>query len=105
MVTEARATRWSTTRMTLSDPIGLHPAESPSRQMKIPESRCTIHHYDARRPSGAALVKNASARAPIAPAPERPDPGSWSDERLSVAWLGHATVLLNILGSWTLTDP
>ena len=41
----------------------------------------------------------------IAPAPHRPDPATWSDDRLTVAWLGHATVLLNFFGSTVLTDP
>jgi len=41
----------------------------------------------------------------IAPAPLRPDPRSWSNAGLTVAWLGHATVLLNMTGSWLLTDP
>jgi L-ascorbate metabolism protein UlaG (beta-lactamase superfamily) len=44
-------------------------------------------------------------RTDIAPAPLRPDPASWPDDRLTVAWLGHATVLLNLHGSWVLTDP
>ncbi|MFL5403479.1 MAG: MBL fold metallo-hydrolase [Gemmatimonadales bacterium] len=44
-------------------------------------------------------------RTAIAPAPQRPDPRSWADDRLTAAWLGHATVLLNIHGSWVLTDP
>lgn len=41
----------------------------------------------------------------IAPAPQRPDPLSWPDDRLTITWLGHATVLLNFHGSWVLTDP
>jgi L-ascorbate metabolism protein UlaG (beta-lactamase superfamily) len=41
----------------------------------------------------------------IAPAPSRPDPSSWPDDRLTVAWLGHATVLFNFHGTWVLTDP
>ena len=41
----------------------------------------------------------------IAPAPHRPDPGAWPDDRLTVSWLGHATVLLNVLGASILTDP
>ena len=41
----------------------------------------------------------------IVPAPHRPDPISWSDDRLTAAWLGHATVLLNFYGTWVLTDP
>lgn len=41
----------------------------------------------------------------IPPAPHRPDPSSWSDDHLTVAWLGHATVLINFYGTWLLTDP
>jgi L-ascorbate metabolism protein UlaG (beta-lactamase superfamily) len=53
----------------------------------------------------AAEMKNAPSRAQIAPAPQRPEPESWRDDRLTLAWLGHATVLLNFLGSWLVTDP
>ncbi len=41
----------------------------------------------------------------IAAAPNRPDPSSWRNDRVTVAWLGHATVLLNVFGIWILTDP
>lgn len=41
----------------------------------------------------------------IPPAPHRPDPTSWPDDRLTAAWLGHATVLLNLFGSRIVTDP
>ena len=41
----------------------------------------------------------------IPPAPHRPDWASWSNEHLTVAWLGHATVLVNFYGTWLLTDP
>lgn len=44
-------------------------------------------------------------RREITPAPQRPQPHTWSDDRLTVAWLGHATVLLNLYGSWLLADP
>ena len=44
-------------------------------------------------------------RVPVAPPPHRPRPAEWSDERLTVAWLGHATVLMNFYGTWLLTDP
>ena len=42
---------------------------------------------------------------PIAPASHRPNPASWPDDRLTVSWLGHATVLLNFHGTMILTDP
>jgi L-ascorbate metabolism protein UlaG (beta-lactamase superfamily) len=44
-------------------------------------------------------------RTPVLPAPHRPEPSAWGDERLTVAWLGHATVLINFYGTWLLTDP
>ena len=38
-------------------------------------------------------------------APHRPAPVSWSDSSITLAWLGHATVLINVYGFWILTDP
>ncbi len=42
---------------------------------------------------------------PIAPVFAKPNPAEWSDERVTVAWLGHATVLINFFGIKILTDP
>jgi L-ascorbate metabolism protein UlaG (beta-lactamase superfamily) len=39
------------------------------------------------------------------PAPARPEPEKWRDDRVTAAWLGHATVLLNFYGVKILTDP
>lgn len=39
------------------------------------------------------------------PAPARPDPASWSDDGVHVAYLGHASVLLSLRGTTILTDP
>jgi L-ascorbate metabolism protein UlaG (beta-lactamase superfamily) len=41
----------------------------------------------------------------IDPAPVRPEPGRWSDRKITVSWLGHATVLINFFGLRILTDP
>jgi L-ascorbate metabolism protein UlaG (beta-lactamase superfamily) len=38
-------------------------------------------------------------------APHTPDPASWSDNAITLAWLGHATVLVNFYGLRILTDP
>lgn len=42
---------------------------------------------------------------PIAPAFARPAPRDWDDTRLTMAWLGHSTVLINFHGFTILTDP
>ena len=34
-----------------------------------------------------------------------PTPASWPDSAITLAWLGHATVLVNFYGFWILTDP
>ena len=60
----------------------------------------------ARRFGGRFLREGASeigTRVP--PAPNRPDPSSWRDDEVTIAWLGHATVLVNLFGTWLLTDP
>ncbi len=47
----------------------------------------------------------AERRVPLLVSPHKPDPASWRDDKLTVAWLGHATVLINFYGTWLLTDP
>ena len=42
---------------------------------------------------------------PIAPAFTKPEPAKWSDARVTAAWLGHSTVLINFFGAKMLTDP
>lgn len=42
---------------------------------------------------------------PITPAFARPEPFKWSDTNVTLAWLGHSTVLINFFGVTVLTDP
>jgi len=42
---------------------------------------------------------------PITPAFTRPEPAKWSNNHVTLAWLGHATVLINFFGVKILTDP
>ncbi len=42
---------------------------------------------------------------PIAPAFAKPEPSKWNDARVTAAWIGHATVLINFFGIKILTDP
>jgi L-ascorbate metabolism protein UlaG (beta-lactamase superfamily) len=41
----------------------------------------------------------------IPAAPHTPDPARWDDNAVTLAWLGHATVLINFYGVRILTDP
>ena len=61
--------------------------------------------FARRYVAGAVTGPRPDAGHCIAPAPHRPDPAAWPDDRLTVAWLGHATVLLNIMGTSLVTDP
>lgn len=51
--------------------------------------------------SGGAIARTRD----ILPAPHTPAPGNWDDNRITLAWLGHATVLINFYGVRVLTDP
>jgi L-ascorbate metabolism protein UlaG (beta-lactamase superfamily) len=42
---------------------------------------------------------------PIAPAFAKPEPLKWDVARVTAAWIGHATVLINFFGINILTDP
>ncbi len=42
---------------------------------------------------------------PTTPAAAKPTPARWSNDEVTAAWLGHATVLINFSGVTILTDP
>ncbi len=42
---------------------------------------------------------------PITPAFAKPEPSKWNDAGVTLAWIGHATVLINFFGVKILTDP
>lgn len=65
----------------------------------------TYTRFVRQHARGFIAQRMREARTPIPPAAHKPVPVSWSDERLTVAWLGHATVLINFYGTWLLTDP
>src|SRR5690349_7978117 len=47
----------------------------------------------------------AEGRQKIEAAPAKPQPEKWSDNAVTLAWMGHSTVLLNFYGIRILTDP
>jgi L-ascorbate metabolism protein UlaG (beta-lactamase superfamily) len=53
---------------------------------------------------GVVAACTGSFRPPP-PAPERPDPASWSARDLTLAYLGHASLLIGFGGTTILTDP
>jgi L-ascorbate metabolism protein UlaG (beta-lactamase superfamily) len=42
---------------------------------------------------------------PSSPASAKPEPSKWSDAQVTLAWIGHSTVLINFFGVMILTDP
>jgi len=52
----------------------------------------------------AAIFATVLAHKPMA-AVTKPDPASWSNDRITLSNLGHATVLMNFLGVRVITDP
>jgi L-ascorbate metabolism protein UlaG (beta-lactamase superfamily) len=53
------------------------------------------------------LVVSAAgcASAALAPPPAELEPARWRDDALAVGWVGHASVLVGLSGSFVLTDP
>jgi L-ascorbate metabolism protein UlaG (beta-lactamase superfamily) len=47
----------------------------------------------------------ADAKRPVLRAAAKPDPAKWSDNRVTLGWIGHSTVLINFYGINILTDP
>jgi hypothetical protein len=48
---------------------------------------------------------NLQSATHVQPATHTPTPASWPDNAITLAWLGHATVLINFYGVRVLTDP
>ena len=66
--------------------------------------RLRLPTFSGRELRFLKIIANDLKRS-VAPAPHRPEPAKWSDERVTAAWLGHSTVLINFYGVNILTDP
>jgi L-ascorbate metabolism protein UlaG (beta-lactamase superfamily) len=74
--------------------------------VRISSSDLKVYTRFARQHARSFLARRiAEARTDVPAAPHKPVPASWSNDRLTVAWLGHATTLINFYGTWLLTDP
>jgi len=51
------------------------------------------------------LLRNESKANGLIPLNYKPDPQKWSDDKVTIAWIGHSTMLINFYGKWILTDP
>lgn len=51
------------------------------------------------------FMENVVQETPDEPAPGHPQPRTWDPQRVTVSWIGHATVLINFYGTTILTDP
>jgi L-ascorbate metabolism protein UlaG (beta-lactamase superfamily) len=57
--------------------------------------------------AGARFVRQAiqETTREVHPSKLKPTPAAWSDNGVTAAWIGHATVLINFYGLTILTDP
>jgi len=58
--------------------------------------------------AGSLIYRNAYAESISREADipvSRPDPASWKESDINVAWIGHSTVLINFYGTIIITDP
>ncbi len=51
------------------------------------------------------LLKNDVEASGIFPLNYKPNPKEWSDNEVTLAWIGHSTILINFFGKWIITDP
>jgi len=73
--------------------------------MEAPERR-TLRSSRVRRWLGHLFREwTTESWRPIAPAFAKPNPANWSNTQVTLAWIGHATVLINFFGIKILTDP
>jgi L-ascorbate metabolism protein UlaG (beta-lactamase superfamily) len=52
-----------------------------------------------------AKMRKHMPKPPYKQAAQQPQPQTWSDDRITVAWVGHSTLLINLFGFKILTDP
>ncbi len=52
-----------------------------------------------------SLLKGSSSVAEIEAPAGKPNPDEWNNDEINIAWIGHATVLINFYGTWIITDP
>lgn len=51
------------------------------------------------------FVNSDSEAKPLVKLNYKPEPDTWSNNKLTLSWIGHSTILINIFGKWIITDP
>jgi len=51
------------------------------------------------------FLKHTTQAKPLIKLNYKPEPENWNNNNLTLAWIGHSTVLINFFGKWILTDP
>lgn len=51
------------------------------------------------------LLRSDSKANGLIPLNYKPNPKKWSNDEVTIAWIGHSTMLINFFGKWILTDP
>ena len=72
--------------------------------MAISLARLKLPDFTSREWRFLKIIVDDSKRR-IPAAGRKPDPASWPDDRITAAWVGHSTVLINFYGVNILTDP
>src|SRR5438876_1056238 len=76
-----------------------------SKTVDAPEQP-TLHSFRVLRWLGHLWREwTVESWRPVAPAFAKPEPLKWNDARVTAAWIGHATVLIDFFGIKILTDP
>lgn len=55
--------------------------------------------------AGFSFLPGRAESRPIIQPTHLPKPSEWPDNKITMAWIGHSTVLINFYGIWVLTDP
>ncbi len=81
--------------------------KSPLKSNRIPMLRTAVSLVDTTRHWGPRLVRTSvnEVGTRITKPNHLPTPAQWSSSSVTVAWLGHASVLINFYGLNIVTDP
>ena len=70
--------------------------------LSLAGSPLALAGLEGRRRSRWEMIANED---PVLTPRFKPDPELWQDSTVTATWIGHATVLMNILGTRIITDP